>query len=192
MIDSSGRILKESCVKRKSNNDGDFKDAFLRMIPSASVMFRNYLIDKFPPEFYKVLNVDRLFWALLAQHGGIKFMNEIKPSVYRIHAGGMWSSQFAVEKFVQRVKIMETLLSVLKPAHKRTINHYLSVRQYRLAASYIEYSYSFKKIFTSYLVGLRVNAGAKNKAKAFLKGHKKIASSLYKLIKKKYSLSSRR
>lgn len=186
IIDANGKVLIELGVRKRTKIARNSEEAFLRYIPTASVMFRNHLIKEFPKEFYTVLNVDRLFWGLLTQHGYFKFIEDIKPSVYRVHPGGMWSAQFAVNKYTQRVQIMETLLTVLKPVHKKGINHYLSVRSYRLTASYIEHSYSLKKIFQSYLKSVQANFKAKHKTRAFIKGHRKIASSLYKFSKKKY------
>jgi glycosyltransferase involved in cell wall biosynthesis len=192
VIDAHDKILIESCISKKVKVDQNPEDAFLRHIPTATVMFRNYLIKELPKEFYKVLNVDRLLFALLAQHGAIKYINDIKPSMRRIHPGGMWSSQAQVNKHIHRVQIMETLLIVLKPVYKKRINHYLSVRSYRVTAAYIEHAYSLKTIFQSYLKSIQINIKAKNKTKAFIKGHRKIASSVYKLIKKNEVLLPRR
>jgi glycosyltransferase involved in cell wall biosynthesis len=58
-------------------------------IPNCStVVFRNGLVTV-PPWFLELAYYDWPFYALLAEHGGIGFVDE-PLSTYRIHSGGAW------------------------------------------------------------------------------------------------------
>ncbi len=58
---------------------------------TSTICFRN-LIQQFPEEFYKVLNGDVFLISLLGEYGGGKFLHSLRPSVYRLHRGSMFSS----------------------------------------------------------------------------------------------------
>ncbi len=183
-IDSQGKILSESYLGPKKKIDRTFKDIFLGKIPTATVMFRKDLIKEFPREFYKVINADTFLFALIAQHGDAKYIDDIKPSMYRIHDGGIWSTQSLINRQKHGINTLENLLAVINPAYRRIINHYLSVRYYGVTSSYIQHSYSLKKILLSYLKSIRLNCKAKDRGTAFLTGHKRIINSLRALTKK--------
>lgn len=48
-------------------------------------------LRELPREMDKVLNLDRFIFSYLGQFGKGKFISGIRPSVYNIHAGGIWS-----------------------------------------------------------------------------------------------------
>jgi glycosyltransferase involved in cell wall biosynthesis len=177
LVDTNGTMLTEYYIGPKKRIDRTFREVFLGKIPTATVMFRRDLINEFPKEFYKVLNADTFLFALLTQYGDAKYINEIKPSVYRIHAGGIWSSQSQIEKHFHALNTLENLLTVLKSEYKETIRYYQLIRIYKITSLYIQHSYSLKKIFQSYLSCIRANLRAKRKLKAFVTGHKEIIRS---------------
>lgn len=43
-------------------------------------------------EFMRVTNGDRFLISWLSQFGGSKFLDNVEPAAYRVHAGGIWSS----------------------------------------------------------------------------------------------------
>jgi SAM-dependent methyltransferase len=63
-----------------------------RPISTLTVCFRN-LLDDIPAEFNHVPALDLCLWSLLGQFGAGKYMPEIKPAVYRVHDGGVFSTQ---------------------------------------------------------------------------------------------------
>ena len=81
----------------------------LAAIDTRTVCFRN-VIQEFPPEFQFSKFGDQNLWLLLAEHGGGKFLKDIKPARYRFHDGGAWSMK------TQKEKILMDYLS--------TISHY--------------------------------------------------------------------
>ena len=93
-IDSSGIV---------ENDDGSLhRDASPRalqrlevLVPTRTACYRN-VVDYLEPNllscFRKILNGDTFLWTLLGQHGGAKYIADIRPAYYRLHAGGVWSS----------------------------------------------------------------------------------------------------
>lgn len=184
IIDKRGKILKESFLGPKTKKDRNFKDVFLGQMQTATVIFRSHLIKELPKEFYKVSNADRFLCALLALHGDAKYIDDIKPSMHRIHSGGIWSSQSQVNKENCTIQTLKTLQTVVPVENKEIVNYYLTLRFYKITSTYIRHSYSLKKIFSSYLKGVRANLRSEKKIKALIAGHKEIAKSFHTNKKK--------
>jgi glycosyltransferase involved in cell wall biosynthesis len=86
--------------------DLDWHDIFSCVyIPTQTVVFRN-IIKKSPLEFMKQINGDTFLFCLLAQFGRAKYLNNIEPSVYRIHNSGIWSSKSLKEKYFTSLNSM--------------------------------------------------------------------------------------
>src|SRR5690606_29935458 len=60
-------------------------------------------IQLYPEEVMNVINFDTFLFVYLGQYGDFKYIDDIKPSCYRLHPGGMWSSKS--ENFQQLSKI---------------------------------------------------------------------------------------
>lgn len=65
-------------------------------IHTPSVMFRNNLFGEFPKEFYSAPIADYFLHMLNAQHGKIRKLKDVM-AVYRVHSGGIHSSNSAQE-----------------------------------------------------------------------------------------------
>jgi glycosyltransferase involved in cell wall biosynthesis len=90
-----------------------------------TVCFRN-LIAEFPYELNKVINGDAFLFSLLGNYGACKWMgNEIGPSAYRVHAGGVWSMKSAQEKEISNFTTYYWLYNY----YKRIDSHY-SIKWY--------------------------------------------------------------
>jgi glycosyltransferase involved in cell wall biosynthesis len=70
------------------------KDDLKRATPiyTLTACFRN-VIKEFPPEMELTKVGDLFLWSLLGHHGKGKFLRDAVPAGYRIHAGGVHSSQ---------------------------------------------------------------------------------------------------
>lgn len=71
----------------------DFSQIELKKAPAIqtrTVCFRN-CINSFPPEYHSALVEDLFIWSLLGSFGKSKFLDNIKPSYYRVHSGGIFS-----------------------------------------------------------------------------------------------------
>ena len=70
-----------------------------------TVMYRN--IINLPPEFSVVSYGDLSTWSLLGEFGSGKYLDNIKPSFYRVHDGGIHSS---AEPYKRRIMSLKTEL----------------------------------------------------------------------------------
>jgi len=75
---------------------------------NSSAFFRNNLA-KLPVAFYKLNYGDLFLFAFLGQFGQGRQMNNIKPVIYRIHAGGIWSGAGSTN---QRINLAMSYLSL--------------------------------------------------------------------------------
>lgn len=93
VIDQKGNLLKES--KLPESHKRDYSGHELQQgkgwILTMSWVYRNIEMD-FAPERAMVKNGDTFFTSILGEYGGSHYHNDIKPSAYRIHDGGVWSS----------------------------------------------------------------------------------------------------
>jgi glycosyltransferase involved in cell wall biosynthesis len=65
-------------------------------IPTASMVFRNHLIDRWPPSLLAAGFEDRPLAIMLSQRGQVRYLRR-PMSVYRVHAGGLWSGRYLVD-----------------------------------------------------------------------------------------------
>ena len=118
VVDSSSQLLD-----RKILTDEIKKDfTGLEMQKGAFIMpmtmcFRNIISD-YPSEMYEVLNGDTFLISILGQYGNGKYFDTIKPSSYRVHSGGIWSSNNELSK----IKNKRNTYKKLAQYHKRINN----------------------------------------------------------------------
>ncbi|MCK5537301.1 MAG: hypothetical protein KAI79_10765, partial [Bacteroidales bacterium] len=55
-------------------------------------------IENIPNEYTRVCNGDTFFTSILGHYGKSKYHTDIKPAAYRVHSGGIWSSQSKKKK----------------------------------------------------------------------------------------------
>ena len=102
VIDSYGNAIKSSDIKYRDSSGYDMQRLKVGL-PTRCVVYRN-VIDFFEPNLSsysrKILNADTFLWTLLGEYGDAKYLKEIKPAVYRIHKGGVWSMVDEKERFI--------------------------------------------------------------------------------------------
>jgi len=101
-------------------------------MPNCSVMFRNRLIDEFPPWFYTLKMADWSLHILNAQHGHIGYIDEVM-SVYRIHPSGAWSAQKPTWALHETIRALHALNRHLDFKYNRRVQTALSTCYYKLA-----------------------------------------------------------
>lgn len=98
IVDSNNKLVRANKSSAIYNRDVSSKELFKGFTLSlSSLCFRN-VIDDYPEEFYKTNLGDKFLCSLLGHYGGAKFLPDIKPSSYRMHAGGVWSEKSALDK----------------------------------------------------------------------------------------------
>ena len=118
--------IKISEGKLPEYNKRDFSCFELKKGPfllTLSLCFR-HVIKHYPPELLKLPNGDKILISLLGNYGKGKFMPEIKPAVYRVHRGGVWSSENKGNKNNKLFKTHDRLASYYKEQGDLTISDF--------------------------------------------------------------------
>ena len=89
-------------------------------ISTASCLFRNGLFREFPEWFYTLPVGDYPLHLLNAQHGKIKYLDEVM-GVYRVHSGGSWEQKILLERWISWVKLLNVLLPHFPPEISRLL-----------------------------------------------------------------------
>ncbi|MDB9964260.1 glycosyltransferase [Vicingaceae bacterium] len=107
VINSKGETIKES--KRLVYKDHLCANLVLGMgeMLTNTIMFRNNIT--LPKSFSSVSNGDTYLWYLLGFLGDCKFQEEIKPSAYRTHQKGVWSSANELERVRSMCKTYDAI-----------------------------------------------------------------------------------
>ncbi|QOI97870.1 MAG: glycosyltransferase [Flammeovirgaceae bacterium] len=93
VVDANGNEVRKSKNSFVHNRDLTREELIMgRVMSTLSLCYRN-VITEFPEEFYKSPTGDNFLCSLLGNYGKAKFLKDIKPSAYRMHAGGSWSLQ---------------------------------------------------------------------------------------------------
>jgi glycosyltransferase involved in cell wall biosynthesis len=100
-------------------------------IATCSVMFRNGLIDEYPPWFQTVPAADLPLHVLHAQHGDIGYLDEMM-AVHRIHAGGVWSPKHAVDRLQAKIEVLEALKQHLGPPYEKKLDDVIARAHVRM------------------------------------------------------------
>lgn len=91
VVDEYGNVIRDSKNSFLHNHDLTPEEMISgRVMSLASLCFRN-VISSYPEEFSKSPTGDNFLSSLLGTYGKGKYQNEIEPSSYRMHTGGVWS-----------------------------------------------------------------------------------------------------
>lgn len=122
-IDENGNAGDDFGGARK-----DLSSTELQKAPSIftlTTMFRN-LISSTPLELTNARYGDLTMWSRIGEYGKGKYLSEIKPSIYRLHQGGIHSQQSQDKQFQMRLETMMALYSYwLKHSNYQLANYFL-------------------------------------------------------------------
>lgn len=121
------------------------EDLFVaNFIPSCSVVFRRGLVNDFPDWFYTLEMGDWPLHILNAEHGktwaeggNIGYINEVMAT-YRIHRGGVWSSESKQRRLHAYLEMFEQLNPYFDYKYDRHIRASISKYSLDLACVYAE------------------------------------------------------
>jgi glycosyltransferase involved in cell wall biosynthesis len=102
-----GQHFEEPLLPFHSSRSFDQSQIINVQVPTASIVYRNHLIDKFDPNMVKVTCGDFILKMKLTVHGKARYIHEIEPSIYRIHGGGTYSRQSKFQKNVLNIQARE-------------------------------------------------------------------------------------
>ena len=106
----------------------------------STICFRNINKD-IPEQMTEVINVDSSLISLLGNYGSAKFIDDIKPSFYRRHKGGIWSGERKELKF--NAKLL---------TYKKLINYYSENKQIKISKFFrSQYNLIVRQLLIYYL-----------------------------------------
>jgi glycosyltransferase involved in cell wall biosynthesis len=99
IVDEFGNKIKDSKTPDDNKRDYSGKDLMLgnTWLLTMNWMFRNINLPEIP-ELRMVKNGDNFLVSVIGNYGGSHFHEDIMPSAYRVHQGGVWSSLSDDEK----------------------------------------------------------------------------------------------
>ena len=104
MVIQEGRIVRERRLPTDHCRDYTQAELIRAKLAIASTMLHRNLPLEEHPKREQILNRDTLSLAQLGEHGGAKWEPDLLPTVYRMHAGGMWSTQDPVQRDIDAVR----------------------------------------------------------------------------------------
>tara|TARA_Y100000385_G_scaffold288745_1_gene356158 strand:+ start:6111 stop:7106 length:996 start_codon:yes stop_codon:yes gene_type:complete len=156
----------------KLNEDKTIKfDDLLKVwIPTVSFLYRHKLINLFDEDMKNIVCGDLILRGKLAEFGAAKYLHNIQPAVYRVHKGGVFSSQSLDVRNKLAIEGLQYLLNYYKIKNtnfeiKKSVSYlYLSYfvahlkRDKKVVFNYVklsfkygnEVNYSFLQIIKDY------------------------------------------
>lgn len=152
-------------------------------IATATKFFRNVFLNQNPIE--EKPSGDYGLNAYLGLYGKCKFLSSVKPSVRRLHSGGVWTSKPAQDK---HYGVIDNKINIYRFFRKRNDKHRISIslkalfeiiekKIPELDSDYKKFEINKKRILVSFQ-GLKLNleyrlflSGIKRRFSSFFRGH---------------------
>lgn len=119
-----------------------------RPISTLTVCFRNLLGD-LPPELDQAPALDLCLWSLLGQHGKGKYLAAIEPAGYRVHVGGVFSTQSARNRHVMTAQSLLCLARVYARQGRLDVSDVVLLKAIQLAAVPLKSTAGFRLVGSS-------------------------------------------
>lgn len=112
VINHNNEVVKHSKLPDKYKRDASGEELKIGFwILTLSIVMRNVPIFKnFPQEVKGIKNGDTFLISLLGQYGSYHYIPELKPAVYRVHTGGVWSLEDPLKKALSQKQTQESLV----------------------------------------------------------------------------------
>jgi hypothetical protein len=123
-----------------------------RSISTLTVCFRR-LLDDLPPELDQAPALDLCLWSLLGHHGKGKYLQALEPAGYRVHSGGVFSSQTERNRHVMTAQSLLCLSRVYARQGYLQASESLLLKAIQMAAVPLQASAAFRLVGAS-LTGL--------------------------------------
>lgn len=120
-----------------------------------TIFFRNIITKNVPGEITEVLAIDVFLNSLLGQNGPGKYQEDILPSSYRVHGGGLWSEMEIEPKLITKINTYNQLSNYYSRIGNEKIAKQFKLRNNKIKR-YLVYL-SFRKFQPKYFVWLIKN-----------------------------------
>jgi glycosyltransferase involved in cell wall biosynthesis len=105
-----------------------------RPISTLTTVFRNVFYELPPELLFAPLN-DLCWWSLLGAYGKGKFLAEIKPAMYRVHPGGIFSMRSHKRKLHMSLQTHTSLANYYNRIGNEALYEYFLVQVFGLSLS---------------------------------------------------------
>lgn len=146
-FDSDGDILNEFGGAKKDLEAIELQKC--ASLYTLTTCFRNIIKD-FPYEMRSSAFGDLFVWSLLGNYGKGKYLDNIKPSRYRLHNGGVFSKKTKKEKFLMSSKTNSALFLYYDRVKNPELSTYF-FEEYMIATIRTYGFFSMIKILFKYL-----------------------------------------
>ena len=143
--DDNGLIFNDP--SKKGVNYDITKSKLIKGIPisTLTVCFRNKL-NSIPKEFNSAPILDICLWSLLGHHGAGKYLSAIRPAVYRLHNGGVFSSKSKNEKLRMTAETYITLSRYYENNREKEIGEFFNIKAIGILSMQIKTTNRLKAI----------------------------------------------
>ena len=94
IVDENGALLRDSKLPPDSRRDFSGEELIKGALVLTLTACYRHVVTEYPPEHFRVFNSDTFLFSLLGNYGRSKYLGDtIQPDAYRVHSGGIWSSQ---------------------------------------------------------------------------------------------------
>jgi glycosyltransferase involved in cell wall biosynthesis len=105
-----------------------------RPVSTLTSCFRN-VFHELPPELLLAPLNDLCWWSLLGAHGKGKFISEIKPAMYRLHPGGIFSMRSHKRKLHMSLQTNTSLANYYNRIGNQALYEYFLIQVFGLSLS---------------------------------------------------------
>ena len=120
-------------------------------INTLTTCFRN-VIDQIPQDLMSARHGDLVIWSLLGHYGKGKYMTDIVPSAYRVHADGIHSKKSKKEKMVMVLITYSALLAYYRRISDDELSDYFMDRVIEYSVRSVGVTGVFR-VFISRIIG---------------------------------------
>lgn len=139
-----------------------------RPISTLTVCFRNVFFE-LPPELLLAPLNDLCWWSLLGAFGKGKFLAEIKPAMYRLHPGGVFSMRSHKRKLHMSLQTCTSLANYYNRIGNQELYEYFLIQVFGLSLSAIR---PLNKLHALLLVARNVSVNLNKRLWLILSGSK--------------------
>lgn len=144
-IDENNKITND--LSKKGINFDTTKSMLIKAPPISTLTtcFRNE-IKEIPIEFNDAPVLDICLWSLLGHHGSGKYLESIKPAIYRLHSSGIFSSKNKSEKIRMAAQSYLALSRYYENQENVKIKCYFTYKAAEAISIDLETNYQLKSI----------------------------------------------
>ena len=115
----------------------------LNFHPHISTICYKKVFHELPEQISEVINIDSFIISLLGNYGKMKFIKDIKPSIYRRHLGGVWSNRIRKLQYESKILLYQNLEDYYRSFDDRSLAKLFRIK--RINVYKMQLLYYFKK-----------------------------------------------